>query len=404
MKHFWLVTSLSLVIGTLLTTGPLAAPSAGAGASRSRDQQQGRDIGLVAKAKGWTIEEAQAQFKAAEAVGAIAEQIAKQRPDAFVGSALSEKPGRPPTLYVKGSADTLIRQLVASSDIPIVVADNEPFSFEQLEARKRRVHAALEAMGFQDVVTRVNITGHGRIPAEVAARAGAPNQVAPILASLPVDLQSSVDVSISPQRFGADTTSFGGMMVRKSGVNDATSGFSVTKITTGYTGVTTAGHAAGEDSLVHPGHNVVHTFVFQSEHRGQWGDIEWHTTNFVEEPKYYAEAGNLIDTVFGLEARANISVGESVCQYGRFSNDRDCSLDVADVSIACTNNNVWNDRLVQMNGVTTIPGDSGGPWTFGGTVFGSQKGHCGSLGRDAWSVADLFDEAIGVRVNIAPLS
>lgn len=402
MKHFWLVTTLSLVIGTLLTTGPLAAPSAGAGASLSRDQQQARDIGLVARTKGWTIEEAKAQFRAAEAVGAIAEEIAKQRPEAFVGSALSDKPGGPPTLYVKGSADTLIRQLVASSDIPIVVADNEPFSFEQLEARKRRVHAALEAIGFQDVATRVNITGHGRIPADVANRPGVPNTRAAIMASLPADLQGSVDLSISPVAFGADTTSFGGMLVRKAGVGDATSGFSVVKVATGVTGVTTAGHAANEDSLVHPGHNVAHTFVFQSEHRGQWGDIEWHTTNFVDEPKYYAEAGNLIDTVFGLEARANITVGESVCQYGRFSNDRDCSLDVVDVSLACTNSGVPNDRLVQMNGTTTIAGDSGGPWTFGGIVFGSQKGHCGPLGRDAWSVADLFDEAIGVRVIVAP--
>lgn len=108
----------------------------------------------------------------------------------------------------------------------------------------------------------------------------------------------------------------------------------------------------------------------------------------------------MIYTVFGLEARAAISVGESVCQYGRFSNDRDCSLDVFDVSISCTLESKFTDRLVQMTAKTSIKGDSGGPWSFGGTAFGSQKGWCGN--KDAWSVADLFDEALGVKVNISP--
>jgi streptogrisin C len=61
---------------------------------------------------------------------------------------------------------------------------------------------------------------------------------------------------------------------------------------------------------------------------------------------------------------------------------------------------VFNDRLVQMTAITSIPGDSGGPWSFGGTAYGSQKGWCNN--KDAWSVADLFDEAIGVKVNISP--
>ncbi len=70
------------------------------------------------------------------------------------------------------------------------------------------------------------------------------------------------------------------------------------------------------------------------------------------------------------------------------------------MSISCTLNGVFNDRLVQMTGITSVVGDSGGPWSYGGTAYGSQKGWCGS--KDAWSVADLFDEAIGVKVNISP--
>ncbi len=69
----------------------------------------------------------------------------------------------------------------------------------------------------------------------------------------------------------------------------------------------------GANGLVHLG-DAAHTYVFQSEHRGQWSDIQWHTTNVAEVPQFYADTGNVIYTVFGLEARAAISVGESVCQ------------------------------------------------------------------------------------------
>ena len=87
-----------------------------------------------------------------------------------------------------------------------------------------------------------------------------------------------------------------------------------------------------------------------------------------------------------------------MCQYGRASDFRDCDYDVHDVSIACTLSGVYNNRLVQMTGITSTFGDSGGPWFRDYRVFGSQKGWCGS--RDAWSVADLYDEALDVHVVI----
>jgi len=66
------------------------------------------------------------------------------------------------------------------------------------------------------------------------------------------------------------------------------------------------------------------------------------------------------------------------------------------VAIACTNSGVWNDRLG--DAITSVGGDSGGPWSFGGAVYGSQKGWCGS--KDAFSVAALYDEALGVAVIV----
>lgn len=142
-------------------------------------------------------------------IGAIAEQVAKERPNVFVGSAVSEQPGGAPTLYVKGPADKFIRDLVDASDIEVILADNQPFSFDELEARKLRVHHALEARGFRNVVTRVNITGAGQIPATVTIEPGLPSRAEEILLALPADLRSSVELTISDTPVDRDTTSFG---------------------------------------------------------------------------------------------------------------------------------------------------------------------------------------------------
>lgn len=57
-----------------------------------------QDQELVARGNGWTYEEANAQYLAAEDLGAIAEVVAEERPDIFVGSALSEEPGGSPAV------------------------------------------------------------------------------------------------------------------------------------------------------------------------------------------------------------------------------------------------------------------------------------------------------------------
>jgi streptogrisin C len=324
----------------------------------------------------------------------IATRIATERPEIFVGSALSSTPGGAPTLYLKGPADAFVRDLIATSDIEIVLADKQPYSYEELEARKLRVHRSLEAAGFRNVVTGVNIDGGGMIPAAVGMQPGLSSAPHEILASVPEELRSSVLLTVSDPSGFRDTTSFGGMWVTKNGGNYATSGWTVAKWngSTYVYGVTTAGHATGANGIVHPG-DATHTFVFQAEHRGDYGDIEWHTTNVAEVPSFYASSST-VRPVTSWEAVSGISVGESVCQYGRASNYRDCDLVVYDVSIACTIDGVPNNNLVQMNAITSIGGDSGGPWFYDYKAYGSQKGWCGS--KDAWSVADLYDEALGV--------
>lgn len=226
----------------------LASPGLGAAENTVDDK-------LVAAGRGWTPDEATSQRHAAEAIGGIAEKLFKHNPDLFVGSMMSEKPGGAPTLYVKGPADKFVRDLIAASSIEVILADNQPYSFDELEERKLRVHHALEARGFQNVVSGINIAGAGLIPATVASEPGLPATSAEILPALPADLRSDVRLTISdPSGFRDTNASFGGMLVTKDGGNWATSGWTVGKVigSVFVTGVTTAGHASGTNGIVHP--------------------------------------------------------------------------------------------------------------------------------------------------------
>ncbi|MGH9053792.1 MAG: hypothetical protein ACRDWX_12390 [Acidimicrobiia bacterium] len=70
-----------------------------------------------------------------------------------------------------------------------------------------------------------------------------------------------------------------------------------------------------------------------------------------------------------------------------------------DVSENCTFDGITHQRLVQMNGDVAKAGDSGGGWSFGNTAYGSFVGWCGANNQNVFSVADLYDEALGVSVR-----
>jgi hypothetical protein len=358
---------------------------------QTADEALAQDLALIAKAQGWTLDEVELYHRAEQAIGQIATEVAEMRPDVFVGSALSLDPGGPPTLFIKGPADSWIRDLAGAAGIEVVVADMQPYSFDELEARKVRVHDALRAFGIDQVVTRVNIAGAGVIPVEVTLKPGFATTSESILSAIPDDLRSSVELTIHEDPIVVSEAAFGGMTLLKSGFLECTSGWTVQQISTGIRGISSAGHCVGVNMVAHtsPSHN--HATTFKGSHEGQWGDVEWYTTNQAEADDFYSESGVIRD-VGAVEPRNGIAVNEAICVYGRASNDRDCSLRVLDASIACG----ALDRLVQMNGDTQIGGDSGGGWSFDTRAYGGHFGNCAF--RDSFTVADLFDEALGVFV------
>lgn len=352
-----------------------------------------QDLALIAKANGWTFEQSERQYRNAEIVGDLAEELAASHPDSFIGSELPQDPADPPILYVKGKTPSLVAQEAAT--LGIRVLDGQPYSFLELEARGFAVHDALFELGFDQIATGFALDGGGRIDATVYDTAA--STVDQTLAALPTDLAEAVSLTVATAPISSTAHAYGGARVRDDGRNECTSGWTVVN-GNGTTGVTTAGHCNGINEIIEDGGDAPVDLNLQSQHEGSWGDVEWHTSGHIEPAQFYAEWGVLRETR-RLEARANISVNENICVYGRFSNERNCDLEVRDVSRNCTVDGTTYGRLVEMNGRAVVLGDSGGGWSLGGRAFGSTWGWCG--GRDVFSVADLYDEALGVRVRLA---
>jgi streptogrisin C len=353
------------------------------------------DFALVAEERGTSVDEVESQYAEAEALGDVAVIAAERWPDQFVGSDVSGQDDDGPTLYIAGTPAPELLEIAQANGV--LVAGDQPFSFDELEERKLLVHHALEELGYKYVTTSFDVGKGGWIDAAV----GGPPYMNPreILGALPPEVRDSVGLTASDHTEGwSDQEAYGGMRLRDNGTGVCTSGWAVVHNNSGNTGITGAGHCSGVNEVNHLGDGI-HSLVFRDEHRGQWGDVEWYTSPAGEPPRFYFGAGD-VRVVQSVEPRAGLSQNEPVCVFSRNENERDCSLEIDDVSISCTNSGVFNDRLVQMDGTAiTSGGDSGASFFFGTRAFGSNKGTCGSPARQAFSVADLFDEALNVRVR-----
>jgi hypothetical protein len=154
------------------------------------------DLRAVAEGNGWTLAETRTHFRATRELRRVSRQVREEQRDIWIGGALSETPEGAPSLFIKGPAPEWVREIVADAAVPIVIVDEQPYSFDELELRKDRVSQALVAMGLPSAGAGVSISGGGRTPASVLWAPGLPTDATAILESLPEDLRSSVDLTI----------------------------------------------------------------------------------------------------------------------------------------------------------------------------------------------------------------
>lgn len=214
---------------------------------QSEAESLAADLTLIAEARGWNLDDAHANREAAEAVGRLAQVVAEERPGMFVGSALSPEPDGPPMLFIKGPQDAFIDELVRSSSVPIVVVDNQPFSFAELEARQQRAHAALLQFT-DDVGIGFDIARGGVLEVVVTRSVRLPDQTA-VLDALPADLRASVEVRVIDAPVVESEAAYGGMTLLRTGIPDCTSGWTVQVVGASTRGISGAAHCSGMDQV-----------------------------------------------------------------------------------------------------------------------------------------------------------
>ena len=156
-----------------------------------------QDAALIAESQGITVEQAEAQFYASVDLDRVTSRLAVERPDIFVGSALSTEADGPSRIYIKGPADEFVCLLAANADLEIEVIDNQPYSRSELDARQQRLVSALEAMGFRNIGAGYDITKRGHIEVAVTQEAGLPQTSDEILASIPAEFHQGVTLTVT---------------------------------------------------------------------------------------------------------------------------------------------------------------------------------------------------------------
>lgn len=181
----------------------------------------------------------------------------------------------------------------------------------------------------------------------------------------------------------------------RSGTEVCTSAFTIAERNGTRRGIVTAAHCTGMNSIVHGNHT--HSVTHQRDHEGAYGDIEWHTTGATKPARFYAGDIALREV---LVTDGYPSINESVCGYGRSSNDAYYTRVKTTESI-CDGEGSARVHLTLTYATNNplVGGDSGGPWYYNNKASGVHFGNCD--GVEAFTkVSDIYG-AFGFDVAIS---
>ena len=375
------------------------------------------DTVLVAKTFRWAYAAAEQHMHAQRQFARLTALLQKTQSDRFAGSEMAREPGAHATLWFKGSLAGEGKALAAmvaehlegtSLDGRVRFVDSMRYSFMELEERADAVAEALDKRGFPGV-------GHAVLPGDLVVLSvpegngfevteggdGAPapaqekdEQAERLLDGTGVDAYGVKVVFYKKDaQLEKDHHTRGGRKVYGGGFQ-CTSGFTVSRLSDGVTGVATAAHCNGMST--YDAEAVAdYALSHRGEHNGNYGDVEWKTTSHIEPAEYWASPTSLRDVT---SINYSFSKNDVICVYSRMQGTRTCDY-VYSTSVSQSG----AKKLVAMDNDNTVGGDSGGPYSYGSEASGIVKGAkvIWFKWRGTFSKANLLDEALGVVVRCA---
>lgn len=378
------------------------------------------DSRLVAEKYGWKLEETYQHLKNQQAFSAFVAKLEAEYGKVFASSAMAAQPGELATIWVKevATADMkkLIEQFNGNSQMQVRIVDKMRYSAIEQEKRMDQISDALFRKGFTGVgaallpgnIMLVSVPASENFPpSEIPKNAKEArfdrNFVDPMAAKLlPEEVDSrGIYFTFTKQPIDVDEHARGGRGV-SSGSSSCTSGFSVERISDGLNGIATAAHCTGINTFDAEPPEGDFSLFHRDEHCGEHGDVEWKTSDHFELAEYWAGPGDLRN-VNSIEV--SYSVNNTYCVHSRVTSTRSCdqvySTSVTQKGSLGACDGVKAKRLIAMDNDNTVPGDSGGPWSFGTEAAGIHKGNkwiwFGT--RNTFTKASRLDEALGVRIR-----
>lgn len=366
--------SFSVLVGVVVTLAILAASAPTVVAQSAEDADPlTRDAGQYASAMGVDASEAMRRLKLQVHIGDLNARLTKNEPDSFGGLWVQHQPEyRVFALFTRGG-EAKIQEYTAGGPLSGMVGTRtaKVTLTELVDARTQAARMA-GRLGIA-AHSAINILeGNAELYVLDAAHLDAALQKA--AARLP-DHVKVVQVPAFPKEA---TDIFGGLgLAGPSG--SCTSGFSV-QDSSGNKGITTAGHC-DNTGVTYMGSGL----PFVSESWVDAFDIQWHTApgftvrNLIWDGTYNRY---IYGVVFGISQYP----GDWVCKYG-IASGYGCG------SIVTTSFDGFNVEV----DISVAGGDSGGPWFWNNSAFGSTISQYGS--HSIYGPVDTVYSRLGVSVS-----
>jgi hypothetical protein len=349
---------------------PLALDEASA-PTRTPAEALAMDAQAYAKRYGVTAAEARDRIPRQGTLGAALDRLEQRYPDRFAGGWIEHVPSFRAVARFTGAVPADARDVAGPG---VVLRPNAPKTLVQLETLAERVFDDVADTWNATVTTGVDVkTGFVELAVETPAHLRGLGD-AQLHAQLPESARRpGVRAGFFDAPVWRSEHAYGGDWLVEPDGGGCTSGFAVYDLSSGSTGVLTAGHCSNDydydPDLAVAGDEFDTDYV--DGHRGEWGDVQWHTTDDHTDFDEFYDSDDDRRELTGY--RETISNGDFFCKYGRVTG-YDCS-EVDDKRFSVKDEDGYRlKKLVVMEDAVTDDGDSGGPWFIDGLAVGVHSG------------------------------
>lgn len=370
----------------------------------SAEEALRRDAQHIASERGWDVDATLARLRRQLRFDELSREFAAAYPNVYGGDWMGEGPnGRPAVRFASDNVPDDARDRADAHNLNVAFKPGANNSLPGLRSRAQAVHDDLVEHDHPEVVTAYSVRDQA-IDATAVRPPNSTKSDHELRSRLSEESRASdVHITFIDRPVTTNDHAYGGLVIWDDSDNDGfrdsdenppcTTGFAITH-DDGRSGVTTAGHCTSMDQIEEEDGNTFDTDGV-TQHIGEFGDLEWHTTPHVEPAEFYSNWGIRRD-VEHVEWESAIDQGDTYCKFGR-TTGRHCDEVYRESVTVTRSDGTLKDQTV-MEQRKADEGDSGGPWYVSTSAAGSHTGRAELNGswRDYWGKAVDFDNALDI--------